>query len=105
MDVMDRERPITPLAHQIRKFIEEAFLFGPSGSLADSDSFLEHGIVDSTGILELIAFLQDTYGIRIEDEDIVPDNLDSIERISAYLKRKLDGTRAIGLDGGDGGRS
>ena len=81
---------------QIRSFIEETFLFGQSDHLADSDSFLDRGIIDSTGILELIAFLQDTYGIRVEDEEAIPDNLDSIDRVAAYLARKQDAGSGVG---------
>ena len=77
------------ITRQLRTFIEETFLFGRSDGLGDDDSFLEQGIIDSTGILELMEFLQERYGIRIEDEEAVPDNLDSIARISNYLNRKL----------------
>jgi len=82
------------IARQIRGFIQESFLFGQADNLRDEDSFLESGIIDSTGILQLIAFLQDTYGIRVEDEEAIPDNLDSIDRIVVYLRRKLDSAEA-----------
>jgi acyl carrier protein len=82
------------IAQQIRSFIQESFLFGQTDNLRDGDSFLESGIIDSTGILQLIAFLQDTYGIRVEDEEAIPDNLDSIDRIVVYLRRKLDSAEA-----------
>jgi len=85
----------TTIAQQIRGFIQETFLFGEAGKLRDGDSFLENGIIDSTGILQVIAFLQDTYGIRVEDEEAIPDNLDSIDRIVAYIRRKVD-TSAVG---------
>ena len=79
---------------QIRNFLEENFLFGQSDALKDSDSFLDGGILDSTGVLELIAFLGRTYGITVEDEEVTPDNLDSIDKVSAYLHRKLKKTVA-----------
>ncbi|MBZ5578770.1 MAG: acyl carrier protein [Acidobacteriia bacterium] len=79
---------------RIRSFIEATFFFGQIDSLQDSDSFLDHGIIDSTGILELIAFLQDEFGIRVEDEEATPDNLDSIDKVSSFLRRKLDGARS-----------
>jgi len=82
------------IAQQIRSFIQESFLFGQADSLRDGDSFLESGIIDSTGILQLIAFLQDAYGVRVEDEEAIPDNLDSIDRIVVYLRRKLDSAEA-----------
>ena len=78
------------IAQQIRSFIQETFLFGQADNLRDGDSFLESGIIDSTGILQLIAFLQDAYGVRVEDEEAIPDNLDSIDRIVVYLRRKSD---------------
>ena len=78
------------IAQQIRSFIQESFLFGQTDNLRDGDSFLESGIIDSTGILQLIAFLQDAYGVRVEDEEAIPDNLDSIDRIVVYLRRKSD---------------
>jgi len=82
------------IAQQIRSFIQESFLFGQTDNLRDGDSFLESGIIDSTGILQLMAFLQDTYGVRVEDEEAIPDNLDSIDRIVVYLRRKSDSAEA-----------
>ncbi len=75
----------------IRKFIVENFLFGSSeNGLEDSDSFLEKGIIDSTGILELIAYLEEKYGIEVKDEEIVPENLDCINSIVIFVGRKLN---------------
>ena len=75
----------------IRKFIVENFLFGSSeNGLEDSDSFLEKGIIDSTGILELIAYLEEKYGIEVKDEEIVPENLDCINSIVIFIGRKLN---------------
>ncbi|HEY5906850.1 MAG TPA: acyl carrier protein, partial [Vicinamibacteria bacterium] len=63
----------------LRRFVTDNFPFGPAGDeLSNDDSFLDRGIIDSTGILELVAFLEDTYDIKVEDEELVPDNLDSI---------------------------
>ena len=62
----------------VRQFIRETFLFGDGEWLQDDMSFLENGVVDSTGILELIMFLEETYGITIADDELVPENLDSI---------------------------
>lgn len=75
---------------QIRKFMIENFLFEDNGNLYEDTSFLENGIIDSTGVLELIAFLEKTFGISIEDQEIVAENLDSIGRVAAYVHRKLD---------------
>jgi acyl carrier protein len=73
---------------EIRKFVVETFLFGQDTGLADDASFLDHGIVDSTGVIELVAHLEKTYGIKVKDEELTPDNLDSIDAIAAYLDRK-----------------
>lgn len=73
---------------EIRSFVIETFLFGNSERLTDTTPLLESHIVDSTGILEIVAFLEDRYGIRIEDSELIPDNLNSIERIAALLKKK-----------------
>lgn len=74
---------------KIRTFISENFLFGRAdGNLADDDSLIEQGIIDSTGVLVLVAFLETEYGVRVADEDIVPDNLDTINRLTAFVLRK-----------------
>lgn len=79
------------IAEQIRDFIAESFLFGPSDELRDDESFLESGILDSTGVLQLVDFLEQAYGVKVADEEVIPENLDSIAKISAYLQRKLNG--------------
>ena len=76
---------------EIRDFIVENFLFGgPDDDLKDDDSLLDKGIIDSTGVLELVAFLEKSYGIRVEDEELVPENLDSIASVGAYVLRKQE---------------
>lgn len=84
-------------AAQIRNFIAENFIFGAAEEIRDDESFFDSGILDSTGVMQLIDFLEETYGIAIENEETTPDNLDSIDRISAYLGRKLDGSPEGGL--------
>ena len=81
------------LTSQIRSFIAENFVFGPSDQIGDDESFLESGILDSTGVLQLVDFLEQTYGVRVEDDELTPDNLDSIVQIESYLNRKLRGAR------------
>lgn len=77
------------MKEKIRDFITKNFLFGESDSgLTDSDSFLEKGIIDSTGMLELVAFLEEGFGVKVEDEELVPENLDSIDRLAAFITRK-----------------
>ncbi len=77
----------------LRQFVTDNFMFGQANGLADNDSFLEKGIIDSSGILELISFLEERYGIKVEDEDLIQQNLDSIANIAAFLERKV-GARA-----------
>ncbi len=78
------------IENAVRSFIEENFLFRSDLSgLADSDSLLENGVMDSTGILELVAFLESDFSIQMSDAEIVPDRLDSIAAIATYLERKL----------------
>jgi acyl carrier protein len=76
------------LATSLRQFITENFLFGVDTKFSDHDSLLEYGIVDSTGVLELIAHLENTYGLCIEDDDLLPENLDSIDNLARFIKRK-----------------
>ena len=80
---------------QVRQFIEENFLMGAKrASYADGDSFMTHHLVDSTGFLELVMFLEETWGIQVEDEEMVPENLDSLNAIEAYVGRKTGQTAA-----------
>ncbi|MBN2424899.1 MAG: acyl carrier protein [Calditrichaceae bacterium] len=74
---------------QVRDYIIENFLFGDTSTqFSDEDSFMEKGILDSTGILEVITFLEESYGIKIEDDELVPENLDSINNIASFISRK-----------------
>lgn len=73
-----------------RQFIEDNFLMGAgTRRFADADSFIEHHVIDSTGFLELITHLEEAWGITVEDEEMIPENLDSLDAIAAYLGRKL----------------
>lgn len=65
------------------------FFFGEDDKLQENTSFLESGIVDSTGILELVAFLEEKFSIKMEDEELIPENLDSISNVVKYLQRKM----------------
>jgi acyl carrier protein len=73
---------------KIRAFIVENFLFGKADGLRYDSSFLDEGIIDSTGILELVSFLEEEYKMSVEDEELVPENLDSINNVVAFLERK-----------------
>lgn len=79
---------MTDRRQEIRAFIVENFLFGQDNGLPDHASFLDQGIVDSTGVLELVGYLEKTYRIKVEDAELVPENFDSIQAIVSYLERK-----------------
>ena len=72
----------------VRDFLKKNFLFSGDVRLGDEDSFMENGVLDSTGVLELIAFLESTFGITVEDDELLPDNLDSIARVATFVRRK-----------------
>jgi acyl carrier protein len=74
---------------EIRKFIMENFILDGDNNLSNEDSLLEKGIIDSTGVLELVAFIEETYSFKINDEELVPENLDSIKNISQFIQNKL----------------
>lgn len=73
----------------VKEFIVETFLFGDDSDLTDDVSLLEKNIIDSTGILDLISFLEETFNITINDGELLPENLDSLQNISAFLRKKL----------------
>ena len=79
-------------ANRIRAFIQGNYLV--SGPLSDGDSLLDHGIIDSTGVLELVEFLETEFKITVSDHEMLPENLDSIAFIAAYVGRKLQGHEA-----------
>jgi len=74
---------------KLRDYILENFLFTDDESaLSSSDSFLEKGIIDSTGIMEVIYFMQDEFAIEVEDDEMIPENLDSVNNILAFIEKK-----------------
>lgn len=77
------------MKEQLRKFIIENYLFGQNVEFSDGESLQDRGILDSTGVLELVTFLEDTWHITVEDNELLPENLDSIDRLAAFLERKL----------------
>lgn len=70
------------------QFFEENFMVELDNGFSEDDSFLENGIIDSTGVLELVTFLEENYGIKVEDDEIIPENLDSLKNIEAYIISK-----------------
>jgi len=78
-----------PYTDRIKSFILETFLFTDDPSVInDRESLLDRGVIDSTGVLELVMFLEEEFAISVRDDELIPDNLDSIERVNAFVKRK-----------------
>ncbi len=78
------------IEQELRQFVIDNFLFGQGdGHLKNDDSFLDKGIIDSTGVLELVAFLEEKYQIKIQDRELIPDNLDSINNLIRFVESKL----------------
>lgn len=76
---------------EVRKFIVDNFLFGQEDDQLLSDtSLLQSGTIDSTGVLELVMFIEETYGIKIEDDELLPENLDSIHNVAEFVRRKRE---------------
>lgn len=75
----------------IRDYVVSSFLFGDGSSLQDDTSFMESGVLDSTGVLELVTFLETTFGFKVLDQETVPENLDSVNRAAAFVARKMSG--------------
>ena len=74
---------------KLREYIFDNFLFTEEeNALGNDDSFMEKGIIDSTGILEVITFIEEDFGITVKDEELIPENLDSINNLAAFIKRK-----------------
>ena len=79
---------MSDLKEKIRSFLQQNFYVQDEAALADQASLLDSGIVDSTGILEVIVFIEKEFGFKVEDAEMLPDNLDSIARIEAYVQRR-----------------
>ncbi len=76
------------IKEQVRTFVTSNFYVADPAALQDTESLLDSGVIDSTGVLEVIAFIEDTYGFTVEDMEMLPENLDSIERITNFVLRK-----------------
>ena len=76
---------------KVREFIVENFLFGSANGLKDDTSFLDEGIIDSTGVLELVTYIEEEFSIQVEDEELIPENLDSISNVVKYVQQKQEG--------------
>jgi len=77
------------LKGQFKKYISDNFVLpGGEEGLRDDASLLEEGIMDSTGVLNLVMFIEETFGIQVKDEELVPENLDSVDKLVAFVERK-----------------
>lgn len=76
------------LKAQIRAFITKNFYVPDGSTIPDDASLLDRGVIDSTGVFEVIGFIEDTFRLTVEDTEMIPENLDSIDRITAYIERK-----------------
>jgi acyl carrier protein len=88
MSVQPPTSPDGAIARRVRQFIVENFFVSDPSTLPDDASLITGGFVDSTGLLEVIAFLETEYGIRVLDEETIPENLETIGRIAAFVARK-----------------
>ena len=73
---------------KVRAFVTSNFYVADPAKLQDSESLLDSGIIDSTGVLEVIGFIEDNFAVTVEDHEMLPENLDSIERIASFIQRK-----------------
>ena len=76
------------IGNMVRNFLIDNFLFEDDGTLSLEMSLIENGIIDSTGVLELVDYLENTFEIRVEDEELIPENLNSIQCIAGFIKGK-----------------
>lgn len=75
----------------VKAFIIDHFLFGEDGQLDNDTPFFGSGLVDSMGMLEIVSFVEETYGIKVEDDELMPENFANLETVGRYLTRKLNG--------------
>jgi acyl carrier protein len=79
------------LKDELRQFVTDNFMFGkPCAGFADDDSFIERGIIDSTAVMELVAFLEERYRIKLQDRELIPDNFDSINKLARFVASRLE---------------
>jgi acyl carrier protein len=82
---------VETIAQEIREFVVTNFLFGQNTAKLDLEtSFLESGIIDSTGVLELVAFIEQKYDVSVGDQELLPENLDSVHNASRFVAGKLE---------------
>ena len=77
------------IENELRRFVIDDFLYGREGGFSNADSFISMGIIDSTGMLEMVRFLEKRYAIQLDDADLIPENLDSVVQMTEFVQRKL----------------
>ena len=77
------------ISEQVREYIKDNFLYGSADEIGDKDSLLDAGVIDSTGAMELVSFIETRFSVAVSDSDLVPENLDSIAAITEFITRKL----------------
>lgn len=76
------------IAHRVRAFLVDSFLLGDDDGFSNDESLLDSGIVDSTGVMEVVSFLEESFAIAVDDDELVAENLDSVDRLAAFVQRK-----------------
>jgi acyl carrier protein len=80
---------MNPIEQDLRQFVIETFLFGnDDGQLSNDDSFIDRGLIDSMGILNLVSYVEKEYGIKVADTELVPEIWDSVSRIARFIASK-----------------
>lgn len=82
--------PTPDIEREVHSFVISNFLFDQAVELDPDDSLLDKGLIDSTGVIELVDFLEERYAIKVEDDEVIPANLDSVRNVAKYVVRKLD---------------
>jgi acyl carrier protein len=82
------------LRTEVRQFIESNFIFNKKKTLGDDESLIDSGVIDSTGVLELIAFLEQKFQVKFEDSELVAENFDSVNKIVMFIAKKSPGMAA-----------
>jgi acyl carrier protein len=82
--------PTPDIEREVHSFVISNFLFDQLVDLEPDDSLLDKGLIDSTGVIELVDFLEERYAIKVEDDEVIPANLDSVRNVAEYVVRKLN---------------
>ena len=85
-----RQTDVKEIREIVRKYILDTFIKDNELTIDDDFSFIEEGVIDSVGVMEMVAFLETTFNFRVEDEELVPDNLDSVNKIVTYVDSKFN---------------